>query len=303
MVKKNTISPLLRADFGVEDFVSGAHKNYGALSLEDVSLSNALGLLAPLADKADTSTESFAMSAEAYLGESQSIGIMADHVLAGINQRFATGVEISKMGVEGFDPFAYGMEGFGESVKNFFKMIAAAFKKLIQTVSNFIRSVMNFIRGQIAKTQTKYWTDNKDKIKNMTDESKGKLIKVRLPVSDTATICKSFWEPLKDYNDYTSFLISAANENYEKGTMRDKNYFYLGVAKGQQGTVKESKDQVFMNLKFKTKKGEVGISEKTKSSDVAEYLVFGENKKKEMRPAVFLKTVNIESFLKMPSEL
>lgn len=285
---KQNISPLLRSDFGIEDFVAGAHRvDDFALSLEDAALSNQLGLLAPLADRADTGTESFAMAAESYLGESNAIGIMADNVIDNINKRFATAVEISKMGVEGFDAFAYGAEDFVENVKYFFKMIAAAFKKLIQTVTNFCKMVINWVRGQVAKTQTKYYEENKNKINEMTDESKGKLIKVRIPVSDTKSICESFWGPLKKYNETITKTISSAIIDND----------YDNSMKGASGSYVVDDSPNWVNLKFKSKKGNVGITAKTKPSEFASYLVFGENKKKEMRPAAFLKAVNVESFL------
>lgn len=288
MVKKQNISPLLRSDFGIEDFVAGAHRvDDFALSLEDVALSNQLGLLAPLADRADTGTESFAMAAESYLGESNAIGIMADNVIDNINKRFATAVEISKMGVEGFDAFAYGAEDFVENVKYFFKMIAAAFKKLIQTVTNFCKMVINWVRGQVAKTQTKYYEENKNKINEMTDESKGKLIKVRIPVSDTKSICESFWGPLNEYNkDITDALNNPSGVTFRVGTDGATNGGYTGTP-----------NYLYKNLTFKSKKGNVAITAKTKPSELASYLVFGDNKKKEMRPAAFLKAVNVESFL------
>lgn len=293
MVKKQNISPLLRSDFGIEDFVAGAHRvDSFALSLEDVALSNQLGLLAPLADRADTGTESFAMSAESYLGESNSINILADGVLSGINERFATGVAISKMGVEGFDAFAYGMEGFTDKIKDFFKMIAAAFKKLILAVSNFIKSVTNFIRGQIAKTQTKVWDENKDDIDKMTDKTKGKLIKVRIPESGHAIdeVIKSFLDPIENYNKWASELPQNTT----------------GFAEATIGTSDAGGDgfAAFAGMKtlvFKTKKGNKPITEKTNPTELGKYLVFGDARKSEVHPAEFLIAIGgkagVQSFL------
>lgn len=291
MVKKQNISPLLRSDFGIEDFVAGAHRvDDFALSLEDVALSNQLGLLAPLADRADTGTESFAMAAESYLGESNSINILADNVLSGINQRFATAVEISKMGVEGFDAFVYGMEGFTDKIKEFFKIIAAAFKKLILAVSNFIKNVTNFIRGQFAKSQTKVWNENKDDIDKMTDKTKGKLIKVRIPGHAIDEVIKSFLDPIENYNKWASELPQNTT----------------GFAEATIGTTDAGGDEfvAFAGLKtliFKTKKGNKSITEKTNPTELGRYLVFGDARKSEVHPAEFLTAIGgkagVQSFL------
>ncbi len=278
-------------------FVAGAHRSDSfALSLEDIALSNQLGLLAPLADRSDTSTESFAMAAESYLGESNAIGIMADNVIDSINQRFATAVEISKMGVEGFDAFAYGAEDFFENVKNFFKMIAAAFKKLIQTVTNFCKMVINWVRGQVAKTQTKFYTDNKDKIKNMTDESKGKLVKVRVPNKEgPKAVANSFMKPIKDYNDSVdkhlneALKINVFGEGVS-GITRAKTYTVINRV---TNSTHEFNPDVYLEFDYKGKK--INITSKTKPADVGAYLVFGDNKKKEMRTAAFIKGIGGEA--------
>lgn len=314
MVKKQTISPLLREDFGVEDFVTGAHRvNANALSLEDVALSNALGLLSAFADKADTSTESFAMSAEAYLGESEAIGIMADNVLAGINQRFATGVEISKMGVEGFDPFAYGMEGFGDKVKEFFKMIGAAFKKLIQTVSNFMRQVGNFIASTFAKTQSKYYDNNKGK---KWDSSKGDMIKVRKPdlKGGVPDLTRAFLNPVQAYTKQLDAFVSSnsmsfkdlsttaggsnaylfskeANKKMADGTMSDTVYGKSFGGINIDMTGKTPKLVNMLALTFKAGGKDVKFNEKMKASDVGQKLVFGENRSRETKAGEFLNSL------------
>ena len=200
------------------------------------------------------------------------------------------------MGVEGFDAFAYGAEDFFENVKNFFKMIAAAFKKLIQTVTNFCKMVINWVRGQVVKTQTKFYTDNKDKIKNMTDESKGKLVKVRVPNKEgPKAVANSFMKPIKNYNDSVDKHLNEAlkiNVFGEGVSGITGAKTYTGINRVTNSTHEFNPD-VYLEFDYKDKK--INITSKTKPADVGAYLVFGDNKKKEMRPAAFIKGIGGEA--------
>ena len=288
MVKKTAISSFLRDDFGVEDFVSGrALDNYNTISLEDVALSNALGLLSALSDRADTNTDTFAMAAESYLGESNSLGIIADSFIDKINSRFKTAVEISKMGVEGFNAFAYGMEDFGESVKGFFKAIGAAFKKMIQAVVNFMRQVANFIGSQFAKTQTKYYDRfTKDiKGKGGPDASKGKTIKCRgIIITSAKDLTDSFIKPVQNYiklvNNIENDINNGDTVNLDKLTEN-------ATIHGAKGKFESFGYSAF---NFKNKKGvEIRLDKVRKPSEIGQALVFGDNRVKEIKAGAFLK--------------
>lgn len=289
MVKKTAISSFLRDDFGVEDFVSGrALDNYNTISLEDVALSNALGLLSALSDRADTNTDTFAMAAESYLGESNSLGIIADSFIDKINSRFKTAVEISKMGVEGFNAFAYGMEDFGESVKGFFKAIGAAFKKMIQAVVNFMRQVANFIGSQFAKTQTKYYDRfTKDiKGKGGPDASKGKTIKCRgIIITSAKDLTDSFIKPVQNYIKLVNNIENDIN-NGVTGRINKLTETSHTELSGDGSITSEG----YGDLTFKNKKGDsIRIDKVKKPSDIGQALVFGSNRVKEIKAGAFLK--------------
>lgn len=160
MLRKNntSISAALRNDFGIEDFQANRviSSMNGSFGLEDVKLSNSLGLLSPIADKYDTDVVSFGAEAYDLLGEAKQLVQFSEESLDSLNERFAIAADIKKnYGVEGFDPFAYGCEGFGEAIKQAFTAVVAAIKKVIQSISNWIRQVMNWIGSQFAKLQQK----------------------------------------------------------------------------------------------------------------------------------------------------
>lgn len=160
MLRKETtiISAALRNDFGIEDFQANRVTSSMADSfgLEDVKLSNSLGLLSPIADKYDTDVVSFGAEAYDLLGEAKQLAQFSEESLDSLNERFAIAADIKKRyGVEGFDPFAYGCEGFGEVIKQAFVSVVSAIKKVIQSISNWIRQVMNWIGSQFAKLQQK----------------------------------------------------------------------------------------------------------------------------------------------------
>ena len=165
--RKTVISSVLANDFGIEDFQSGAVMNRGSEDIRSYDLSNKLGLLAPLADHADTEVVTFGSEAYDLLGEAKQLEQYATQQITAVNQRFAIAAEIKKgYGVEGFDAFAFGCEGFKETMKNAFTAVVAAIKKVIQSITNWIRQVMNWVGSQFAKGQAKLVEKYNGKLSN-----------------------------------------------------------------------------------------------------------------------------------------
>jgi len=155
-LNKNTISSVLSNDFGIEDFQSGAAMNHNTDSLKDFALSNQLGLFGALKDRNDTDVVTFGHEAYELLGEAKQLEQYATQQIQSANNRFAIAAEIKKnYGVEGFDAFAYGVEGFADTMKNAFTAVVSAIKKVIQSITNWIRQVMNWVGSQFAKGQQK----------------------------------------------------------------------------------------------------------------------------------------------------
>ena len=154
--RKTVISSVLANDFGIEDFQNGTVMNRGSENIASYDLSNKLGLLAPLADRADTEVVTFGSEAYSLLGEAKQLEQFAGQQIENINNRFAIAAEIKKgYGVEGFDAFAFGCEGFKETITKAFTAVVAAIKKVIQSITNWIRQVMNWVGSQFAKGQAK----------------------------------------------------------------------------------------------------------------------------------------------------
>ena len=154
--RKTTISSVLANDFGIEDFQNGTVMNRGFEDIASYDLSNKLGLLSPLADRADTEVVTFGSEAYSLLGEAKQLEQFAGQQIENINNRFAIAAEIKKgYGVEGFDAFAFGCEGFKETITKAFTAVVAAIKKVIQSITNWIRQVMNWVGSQFAKGQAK----------------------------------------------------------------------------------------------------------------------------------------------------
>lgn len=181
--RKTVISSVLANDFGIEDFQNGAVMNRGSENIASYDLSNKLGLLAPLADRADTDVVTFGSEAFSLLGEAKQLEQFATQQIANANNRFAIAAEIKKgYGVEGFDTFAFGCEGFTDTIKKAFTAVVAAIKKAIQSVTNWIRSVMNWVGSQFAKLQIKTYETYKNKISEV---AKSKVtLKVARPAAD-----------------------------------------------------------------------------------------------------------------------
>lgn len=154
--RKTVISSVLANDLGIEDFQNGTVMNRGSEDIASYDLSNKLGLLAPLADRADTEVVTFGSEAYSLLGEAKQLEQFAGQQIENINNRFAIAAEIKKgYGVEGFDAFAFGCEGFKETITKAFTAVVAAIKKVIQSITNWIRQVMNWVGSQFAKGQAK----------------------------------------------------------------------------------------------------------------------------------------------------
>ena len=165
--RKTVISSVLANDFGIEDFQNGTVMNRGSEDIASYDLSNRLGLLASLADRADTEVVTFGSEAYNLLGEAKQLEQYATQQITAANQRFAIAAEIKKgYGVEGFDAFAFGCEGFKETMKNAFTAVVAAIKKVIQSITNWIRQVMNWVGSQFAKGQAKLVEKYSGKISN-----------------------------------------------------------------------------------------------------------------------------------------
>lgn len=165
--RKTVISSVLASDFGIEDFQNGTVMNRGSEDIASYDLSNKLGLLAPLADHADTEVVTFGSEAYDLLGEAKQLEQYATQQITAVNQRFAIAAEIKKgYGVEGFDAFAFGCEGFKETMKNAFTAVVAAIKKVIQSITNWIRQVMNWVGSQFAKGQAKLVEKYNGKLSN-----------------------------------------------------------------------------------------------------------------------------------------
>jgi hypothetical protein len=169
--RKTVISSVLAADFGIEDFQSGAVMR-GSEDIHTYDLSNKLGLLAPLADRNDTEVVTFGSEAYNLLGEAKQLEQYATQQITAANQRFAIAAEIKKgYGVEGFDSFAFGCEGFSETMTKAFTAVVAAIKKVIQSITNWIRQVMNWVGSQFAKTQIKTYETYKNKVDELKKSS------------------------------------------------------------------------------------------------------------------------------------
>lgn len=210
---KKTVSSFLSADFGVEDLISGRFSS--SPNMKDYDVLNKLGILAPLKDRNNTDPTSFALESASLLAESESFGVYATQQLNELNNRFALCNRIKRTyGIEGFDPYAVGMEGIGESMKKIGSAIVAAFKKLGAMIMNFIRSVGNAIGSAVALTQVKLYENMKGK---SIDASKGKTIKARLNTikmvtvfSELESFCTKALGIFQDANSRTNDLISGA---------------------------------------------------------------------------------------------
>lgn len=189
--RKTVISSVLANDFGIEDFQNGAVMNRGSENIASYDLSNKLGLLAPLADRADTDVVTFGSEAFSLLGEAKQLEQFATQQIANANNRFAIAAEIKKgYGVEGFDTFAFGCEGFTDTIKKAFTAVVAAIKKAIQSVTNWIRSVMNWVGSQFAKLQIKTYETYKNKIEEL--KKSNVTLKVARPLKDVGEGRKPF---------------------------------------------------------------------------------------------------------------
>ena len=165
--RKTVISSVLANDFGIEDFQNGTVMNRGSEDIASYDLSNKLGLLASLADRADTEVVTFGSEAYDLLGEAKQLEQYATQQITAANQRFAIAAEIKKgYGVEGFDSFAFGCEGFKETITKAFTAVVAAIKKVIQSITNWIRQVMNWVGSQFAKGQAKLVEKYNGKLSN-----------------------------------------------------------------------------------------------------------------------------------------
>lgn len=189
--RKTVISSVLANDFGIEDFQNGAVMNRGSENIASYDLSNKLGLLAPLADRADTDVVTFGSEAFSLLGEAKQLEQFATQQIANANNRFAIAAEIKKgYGVEGFDTFAFGCEGFTDTIKKAFTAVVAAIKKAIQSVTNWIRSVMNWVGSQFAKLQIKTYETYKNKIEEL--KKSNVTLKVARPLKNIGEGRKPF---------------------------------------------------------------------------------------------------------------
>lgn len=251
MLRKNntSISAALRNDFGIEDFQANRviSSMNGSFGLEDVKLSNSLGLLSPIADKYDTDVVSFGAEAYDLLGEAKQLTQFSEESLNSLNERFAIAADIKKSyGVEGFDPFAYGCEGFGEAIKQAFISVVSAIKKVIQSISNWIRQVMNWIGSQFAKLQQKL-VDTYGSKKMPASQA---MVKVILPSKKI----ESGEDLIKEFNgeiEFTAKGISEANKNIMNqilnGTNKDIN---ASVTKLNQSLIPNDEITTFYGKKI-----------------------------------------------------
>lgn len=198
--RKTVISSVLANDLGIEDFQNGTVMNRGSEDLASYDLSNKLGLLAPLADRADTEVVTFGSEAYSLLGEAKQLEQFAGQQIENINNRFSIAAEIKKgYGIEGFDAFAFGCEGFKETITKAFTAVVAAIKKVIQSITNWIRQVMNWVGSQFAKGQAKLvdaYKNKKDLIGKSTE-----LIKAVIPakpIESGSALVKGIADTIKD---------------------------------------------------------------------------------------------------------
>lgn len=225
--RKNTISSVLASDFGIEDFEAGVVATRGNEdNLATFELSNKLGLLAPLADRADTEVVTFGSEAYSLLGEAKQLEQYATQQINAANQRFAIAAEIKKgYGVEGFDAFAFGCEGFGDKIKSAFAAVVAAIKKIIQSITNWIRQVMNWVGSQFAKGQAKLV----EKYKNtkFTDATvQIKAILPKSPIGSGEALISGVNKTITDAGQKIAAINSAVLKELEyevnKGTAKDQ---------------------------------------------------------------------------------
>ena len=206
--RKTVISSVLANDFGIEDFQNGTVMNRGSENIASYDLSNKLGLLASLADRADTEVVTFGSEAYDLLGEAKQLEQYATQQITAANQRFAIAAEIKKgYGVEGFDAFAFGCEGFEETMKNAFTAVVAAIKKVIQSITNWIRQVMNWVGSQFAKGQAKLVEKYKGKLSNDTTVTIKAIVPAK-PINSGADII----DPINKGITSVGQTISAANK-------------------------------------------------------------------------------------------
>ena len=206
--RKTVISSVLANDFGIEDFQNGTVMNRGSENIASYDLSNKLGLLASLADRADTEVVTFGSEAYDLLGEAKQLEQYATQQITAANQRFAIAAEIKKgYGVEGFDAFAFGCEGFEETMKNAFTAVVAAIKKVIQSITNWIRQVMNWVGSQFAKGQAKLVEKYKGKLSNDTTVTIKAIVPAK-PINSGADII----DPINTGITSVGQTISAANK-------------------------------------------------------------------------------------------
>ena len=206
--RKTVISSVLANDFGIEDFQNGTVMNRGSENIASYDLSNKLGLLASLADRADTEVVTFGSEAYDLLGEAKQLEQYATQQITAANQRFAIAAEIKKgYGVEGFDAFAFGCEGFEETMKNAFTAVVAAITKVIQSITNWIRQVMNWVGSQFAKGQAKLVEKYKGKLSNDTTVTIKAIVPAK-PINSGADII----DPINKGITSVGQTISAANK-------------------------------------------------------------------------------------------
>lgn len=206
--RKTVISSVLANDFGIEDFQNGTVMNRGSEDIASYNLSNKLGLLAPLADRADTEVVTFGSEAYDLLGEAKQLEQYATQQITAVNQRFAIAAEIKKgYGVEGFDAFAFGCEGFKETMKNAFTAVVAAIKKVIQSITNWIRQVMNWVGSQFAKGQAKLVEKYNGKLSNDATVTIKAIVPAK-PIKSGADII----DPINKGITSVGQLISAVNK-------------------------------------------------------------------------------------------
>lgn len=240
--RKTVISSVLANDLGIEDFQNGTVMNRGSEDIASYDLSNKLGLLAPLADRADTEVVTFGSEAYSLLGEAKQLEQFAGQQIENINNRFAIAAEIKKgYGVEGFDAFAFGCEGFKETITKAFTAVVAAIKKVIQSITNWIRQVMNWVGSQFAKGQAKLV----DKYKNAKFTDTTVQIKAIIPPKPIASGEALIAGVNKDITSVAQDIAAsnknalAAIESQDKGLQKDTlkaetGDFKVGVEKNHK---------------------------------------------------------------------
>lgn len=276
---KKTVSSFLSADFGVEDLISGRFSS--SPNMKDYDVLNKLGILAPLKDRNNTDPTSFALESASLLAESESFGVYATQQLNELNNRFALCNRIKRTyGIEGFDPYAVGMEGVGESMKKIGSAIVAAFKKLGAMIMNFIRSVGNAVGSAIALTQVKLY----EKIKDVSlDTNKGKRIKARLATTQMKTV----------FNELNGFCTKALGVFQNANSMTEK--MITGAAINGDPLVKKISSSLSAAVKSELKSAAGSDFGSLKPKDVVMSIIYGGDGKrpdvKEYKAGEYLKKI------------